>query len=72
MLENYDEIDKNEKFTAAQLFTYAARLAGTTSHALVATSMGNTGIDQRQLNMVGKSGSSRDIITALQESGHNC
>ena len=65
-------MDKNEKFTVARLFTDAAHLAGMTPRALVATLAGNTGIDQRQVDMVGRAGPARDIITALQELGRNC
>ena len=43
-----------------------------TPRALVATSTGNTGIDQRDLDMVGRSETSRDIIIALQDLGRNC
>ena len=65
-LEIHGEMDKNEKFTVARLFTDAAHLAGTVPRALVATSAGNTGIDQSQLDMVGRAGPARDTITAIQ------
>ena len=72
MLEIHGEMDKNERFTVARLFTDAAHLAGMVPRALVATSAGNTGIDQSQLDMVGRAGPARDTITAIQELGRNC
>ena len=56
-------MDKNEKFTMTRLFTDAAHLAGMTPRALVATSAGNIAIDQQDLDMVGRAGPARDIIT---------
>ena len=65
VLEIHDKMDKNEEVTVARLFTDAAHLAEMTSCALVATSTGITGIDQRDLNMVGRAGLAREIISKL-------
>ena len=65
VLEINGKMDKNEKFTIAWLFTNAAHLAVMMPCVLVTTPAKNTGIDQRDLDMVGRSGPARDIITAL-------
>ena len=72
VLEIHSEIDKNKKVTIARLFTGAACLAGMPPCALISTSAGNTGINQRQLDMVGRAGPAHDTITFLQALGRNC
>ena len=71
VLELRGEMDKNKNFTVGRLFTDEAHLTGLTPRALVAILAGDTGIDQRQFDMVGRKGLARDIITLLQGLGRN-
>ena len=66
------DMDKNEKFAVARLFTNATRLAGLLPRVLVATSAGNTGINEPNIDLVMRSGPARDLVTAMQERGRNC
>ena len=64
-------MDKHEKFSFVRLLTRDITLEDYLARICVATATANTGIDQKWMEWIDRIGLPWDVLTMLQEMGHN-